>query len=97
VTSFDDDVIRVIAMLCAGEVVSYGDVAAVAGRPRAARAVGRILARSGADLPWWRVVYSDGRLSPANRGEQSALLRAEGVLVHDGRVVDAPVGRFARR
>ncbi len=96
-TSFDEEVMRVIAMLAHGEVVSYGDVAAVAGRPGAPRAVGRMLSRSGADLPWWRVVYSDGRLSRANPAEQTALLRAEGVVVHDGRVVDAPIGRFTRR
>lgn len=96
-TSFDDDVIGVIALLAEGEVVSYGDIAAVAGRPGAPRAVGRILASSRADLPWWRVVYSDGRLSPANPSEQSDLLRAEGVLVLDYRVVAAPLGRFARQ
>ncbi|MDQ3738052.1 MAG: MGMT family protein [Actinomycetota bacterium] len=95
-TTFDDDVISVIALLGDGEVVSYGDVAAVAGRPRAARAVGRVLSRSGADLPWWRVVYADGRLTAANRRHQSMLLRAEGVLVQHGRIVDAPTGRFAR-
>lgn len=95
-TSFDDVVIRVIALLGDGEVVSYGDVAAVAGRPKAARAVGRVLSRSGADLPWWRVVYADGSLAAANRCEQSALLRGEGVLVRGGLVVDAPAGRFAR-
>lgn len=84
-------------MLAEGEVVSYGDIAAVAGRPGAPRAVGRILALRGAELPWWRVVYSDGRLSSANPGEQLARLLAEGVLVHDYRVVAAPLGRFARR
>jgi methylated-DNA-protein-cysteine methyltransferase-like protein len=82
---------RVILALLAvgpGEVVSYGDLAAEAGYPGAARGAGAVLAGSGADegLPWWRVVYSDGRLAPGHEKEQTRRLRAEGVVVRDGRV-----------
>lgn len=85
-----------------GEVTTYGDVAAVAGAPRHARLVGRVLAdtgtgRDGPELPWWRVVDARGRLVPGHEREQGALLAAEGVLVRGGRVVDAPFGRFAPR
>ena len=72
--------------LRAGEVVTYGEVAAEAGRPGAARAVGNILARAGGDYPWWRVVTSSGRLVPGHEREHARRLRAEGVTVKDGRV-----------
>jgi methylated-DNA-protein-cysteine methyltransferase-like protein len=78
----------VVAALAAGEVVSYGDVAAEAGFPGAARAVGAILANpaSGGDLPWWRVVTSTGRLVPGHEKDHARRLRAEGVAIVDGKV-----------
>src|SRR5205823_5961262 len=76
-----------VAGLAAGEVVSYGDVAAQAGTPGAARAVGAVLAGAGdAGVPWWRVVTSTGRLVPGHEVEHARRLRAEGVEVVDGRV-----------
>ncbi len=90
---------RILAVLHSigpGEVVSYGDIAADAGYPRQSRFVGRVLATTDADVPWWRVVNSAGRLVPGNEREQSARLRAEGVEVRDGKVRRAKVGRFAR-
>jgi methylated-DNA-protein-cysteine methyltransferase-like protein len=91
------DITAVIASLAPGEVVSYGDIAHDAGRPGAARAVGALLASTDVDLPWWRVVRGDGRIVTGHPARQAALLRAEGVVVRNGRVVAAPVGRFARR
>jgi methylated-DNA-protein-cysteine methyltransferase related protein len=78
----------VVAALRPGEVVSYGDVAAEAGFPGAARAVGRIMASTapGSRLPWWRVVTRTGRLVPGLEARHARLLRAEGVPVRDGRV-----------
>lgn len=78
-----------IADLATGEVVSYGEVARRAGRPGAARAVGAFLAVHGRDLPWWRVVRADGHLADHKVIEQSRRLRAEGVEVRQGRVLDA--------
>lgn len=92
------EVLAVIAALGPGEVVSYGDVAAVAGAPRHARFVGNLLARDAfADLPWWRVVTANGRLVPGHEAEHAARLRSEGVVVAAGRVRSAPVGRFSPR
>jgi methylated-DNA-protein-cysteine methyltransferase-like protein len=82
--SFDDDVERVLARLRPGEVVTYGEVAAEAGHPGAARAVGRFLSRSDGEHPWWRVVTSTGRLVPGYEAEHARRLRAEGVEVDDG-------------
>lgn len=82
---FRRQVEAVIAALAEGEVVSYGDVAAQAGYPGAARGVGRVLAAS-EGLPWWRVVMASGRMAPGKEVEQARRLRAEGVAVHAGRV-----------
>lgn len=76
----------VIRRLRPGEVVTYGEVAADAGRPGAARAVGHLLATRPADLPWWRVVTSSGRLVPGHEAEHARRLEAEGVGLHDGKV-----------
>jgi len=80
---------EVVADLAPGEVVSYGEVARRAGRPGAARAVGGFLAEHGGNLPWWRVVRSDGSLAAHKPTEQQRRLRAEGIEVRSGRVLDA--------
>ena len=79
----------VVAGLAPGEVVSYGEVARRAGQRGAARAVGGFLAAHGGGLPWWRVVRADGTLADHKVREQAQRLRAEGVDVVGGRVVDA--------
>jgi methylated-DNA-protein-cysteine methyltransferase-like protein len=85
-TAFEAAVHRVVAGLRPGEVVTYGEVAEEAGYPGAARAVGNVLARDGADLPWWRVVAAGGRLATHKVHRQADLLAAEGVRVVDGRI-----------
>jgi methylated-DNA-protein-cysteine methyltransferase-like protein len=93
----DRQIVDVIRMLREGEVVSYGDIAEDAGYPKLSRLVGRILATTDEDLPWWRVVNSAGRLVPGHEREQSARLRSEGVTVDAGHVRAARYGRFSRR
>ena len=85
---FEDRVIAVLKALVPGEVVTYGEVAEEAGFPKAARAVGNILAKTDG-LPWWRVVTSTGRLVPGHEREQSRRLRSEGVRSVGGRVTAA--------
>jgi methylated-DNA-protein-cysteine methyltransferase-like protein len=84
---FETAVLEVVRALRPGEVTSYGEVAAEAGFPGAARAVGNLLRRS-EDLPWWRVVASDGRLVPGAAQEQTGRLKAEGVPI-------TPAGKVA--
>jgi methylated-DNA-protein-cysteine methyltransferase-like protein len=84
--TFEDRVIAVLRALGPGDVVTYGEVAAEAGAPGAARAVGNLLRRGLPDVPWWRVVRADGSLSCPARAEQIARLRAEGVPVENGRI-----------
>jgi methylated-DNA-protein-cysteine methyltransferase-like protein len=82
---FERAVAAVIESVPAGQVVSYGDVAAEAGYPGAARAVGSFLRRHDG-YPWWRVVTASGRLVPGEEVRQQALLAVEGVVVVDGHV-----------
>lgn len=87
-TPFEQAVFDVLTSTGPGDVMSYGDVAAEAGYPGAARAVGNVLAHSGGlGLPWWRVVTANGRLIPHDAPLQAQLLAAEGVTCRDGRVV----------
>ena len=94
---FEQRVTSVLVALAEGEVVSYGDVADDAGYPGRSRAVGALLAASTVEVPWWRVVRSDGRLVTEPAADQAGRLRGEGVVVTDGRVRAAPRGRFRRR
>jgi methylated-DNA-protein-cysteine methyltransferase-like protein len=85
---FRKRVLAALASVAPGEVVSYGDLAAQAGYPGAARGVGSVLAASRPEegLNWWRVVYADGRLAPGHEAEQERLLVGEGVTVRQRRV-----------
>lgn len=87
-------ILAVILALQPGEVVSYGDIADVAGYPKQSRLVGRILSTSSVELPWWRVVNSAGRLVPGHEREQTELLLEEDVTIRNGHVRAAPHGRF---
>lgn len=89
-------ILDVLMALREGEVTTYGDVADVAGYPKQSRLVGRILATTELDVPWWRVVNVSGHLVSGNPDEQRNLLRSEGVAVVDHRVRNAPLGRFHR-
>ncbi len=70
-----------------GKVASYGQLAFLAGRPRAARQAGQAMAHCPPDLPWHRVVSADGRVKGSFPEVHQGLLRAEGVpFLPDGRV-----------
>jgi alkylated DNA nucleotide flippase Atl1 len=87
-------VLDVVEMIPAGSVMSYGDVADCAGLG-SARFVGHVLARWGDEVPWQRVVMSDGSFAEHLAVEQSALLRAEGTaLTLDNKRVDMRLARF---
>jgi O-6-methylguanine DNA methyltransferase len=87
--SFAWRVLSVVRRIPPGRVATYGDVAAMAGRPRAARAVGNIMrgcARP--DVPCHRVIAAGGRLGGygGREGLKRALLSAEGIIVARSRV-----------
>ncbi len=86
-TDFERAVANVLDGLGPGDLVTYGEVAAEAGFPGAARAVGSMLGRrTEADFPWWRVVAANGRLLVGHEDQQRQLLNQEGVTVRDGRI-----------
>lgn len=82
---FQDAVHELVRSIPPGRVMAYGEVAAALGS-RAARAVGRVMARSGGALPWWRVVYADGRLLPGAETQAMEQYRLEGTPLRGGRV-----------
>ncbi|KZE24988.1 MGMT family protein [Crenobacter luteus] len=91
----DDFAARLAAQLAAvpeGRVVSYGQLAELAGQPRHARHVGRWLKLlpDGSGLPWQRVIAADGAIPERGEGRadwQRLLLEEEGVPFRaDGRV-----------
>jgi methylated-DNA-protein-cysteine methyltransferase-like protein len=90
--AFRNAVLRVVRAVPAGRVVTYGQVALLAGRPGAARGVGAVLRGlrdADGDVPWQRVVNASGGISTYKVGHgelQTALLQAEGVAVERGRV-----------
>ena len=84
-------ILAVIRAIPRGQVMGYGEVAARAGLPGRARLVARLLGgNDDRTLPWHRVLRSDGRIAlpegSAGWREQAQRLRAEGVVVENGRV-----------
>lgn len=72
-----------------GSVATYGQIANLAGRPRNARLVGRIMSMADmyGDFPCHRVVNHSGRVAPYFT-EQKSLLEAEGVAFKDEKHVN---------
>jgi len=87
-TAFQEAILRVVRLVPAGKVVSYGQVAAYVGTPRAARQVGWAMrSLEGApDFPWWRVLNNAGKITIKGNLYNSAqtqkeFLEAEGVQI----------------
>ena len=86
-----DKILAAVRAIPRGQVAGYGQVAQRAGLPGRARLAARVLSENiDPELPWHRVLRSDGRIAfaPGSKGfrEQSQRLRAEGVVVSKGRV-----------
>ena len=71
-----------------GKVISYGQIARILGRPRAAREVGRAMRICPEHIPWQRVVMADGTVTGGMFADmRKGMLEAEGVtFLPDGRV-----------
>lgn len=96
-TPFTRKVLHVLRRIPRGRVATYGDVAAMAGRPGAARAVGQVMRRADEPgLPYHRVVAAGGRLGGFGRMPhlKAQLLAAEGVVVRGGRIASFPQRRW---
>jgi O-6-methylguanine DNA methyltransferase len=96
-SQFSARVLAVVRRIPPGRVATYGDVAAAAGRPRAARAVGNIMRTCGsAHAPCHRVIAAGGHLGGygGNIGLKRALLAAEGIRVVGTAIRDFRVKRW---
>lgn len=101
--NFREKVYKIVKLIPKGRVLSYKEVARLAGSPRAWRTVGNILSKNqnlcppkfskkilaGKQIPCHRVVKSDGRIGGYRYGEKkkAVLLRKEGVVIRNWRVV----------
>ena len=88
-----ESVYELVARIPKGKVMTYGQIALVLGRPRAARIVGGIMSRApeGRNLPCHRVLNRLGELSPSEvfgEGVQHQRLSDEGVYLLEGGRVD---------
>ena len=83
-TSFQEKVYEVVNKIPRGKVLSYKEVAKLAGRPRAQRAIGNLLNKNldPTAIPCYRVIKSDGSMGGHNKGTKRkiALLKTEGAL-----------------
>ncbi|MBC8547523.1 MGMT family protein [Clostridiaceae bacterium NSJ-31] len=92
--TFYERIYEAVQQIPRGRVSTYGQIALLAGNPRAARAVGWALHVNPMPgvIPCHRVVNREGRLAPAfafgGEGEQRRLLEAEGVEFDDDGLVD---------
>ncbi|MBL7065853.1 MAG: MGMT family protein [Anaerolineae bacterium] len=93
-TGFFERVYRLVRQTPPGKVTSYGAIARMLGHPRAARTVGWALHSlpEGSDVPWQRVINSQGRIPTSCREHsadlQRALLEAEGIKFDEYGYVD---------
>jgi O-6-methylguanine DNA methyltransferase len=97
--AFTSRVLAIVRRIPPGRVATYGDVAALAGRPRASRAVGNILRGCHRlDVPCHRVIAAGGRLGGYGGHDalKRSLLVAEGIRVSGARVRDLERVRWQR-
>jgi len=81
--SFRDKVYSIVEKIPPGKVMTYKQVAELAGNPKACRAVGNVLNKNfNIKIPCHRVIRSDGKIGGYNRGaiKKISLLRKEGII-----------------
>ncbi len=81
--NFYEAVYRVVVLIPRGRVMSYGQIAAILGAPRASRAVGYAMRACPENIPWQRVINGKGQISARSQVErpvlQKLMLETEGV------------------
>jgi methylated-DNA-protein-cysteine methyltransferase-like protein len=98
---FTVEVIKIIKGIPEGYVMTYGQIAHLAGSPRGARQVVRILhsLSKAYDLPWHRVINAKGEIALINeqsRFMQRLILENEGILVDDNGHIDLDIYRYLK-
>lgn len=92
---FHQQVYAIVGKIPFGKVVSYGQIAWMLGKPRAAREVGRAMSQCPDNLPWQRVVMGNGAIAGGDHAElRKQLLEAEGVRFLSSGRVDMTACRF---
>ena len=89
--NFKRIVYEIVASIPEGQVMTYGDIAALAGHPYAARQVGGLAHFGPTELPWHRVVNRLGDCASGYYGGKAGhrvALENEGFTVVDYRIVD---------
>ncbi|SIQ09777.1 methylated-DNA-protein-cysteine methyltransferase related protein [Peribacillus simplex] len=97
--SFTERVITIIQHIPSGKVMTYGQIGQLAGSPRGARQVVRILHSSSKkhDLPWHRVINAKGEIGIKAEGaaeHQKAMLESEGITFTERNTIDLEVFRY---
>jgi methylated-DNA-protein-cysteine methyltransferase related protein len=90
-SQFRNRVYELVSHIPKGRVMTYGQIAALAGQPYAARIVGGIAHFGDPDLPWQRVVKKSGSLAegyPGGLSGHKQVLEAEGIEVSNDYRVD---------
>ncbi len=93
-----DKVYSLIERIPFGYVATYGQIAKLAGWPKNARQVGRLLAQTPENrkLPWHRVINAQGKISqrrkPGYSDYQRLLLEEEGIKFSEANVI--PLSRY---
>lgn len=88
---FKEHVYELVATIPEGRVMTYGDIATLAGQPQASRIVGGLAHFGPTDLPWHRVVNRLGDCASGYYGGKEGhkqALEHEGFTVVDYRIVD---------
>lgn len=89
--SFKQRVYEIVAQIPEGKVMTYGDVAALAGHPYAARQVGGLAHFGPTKLPWHRVVNRKGDCASGYYGGKEGhkqVLESEGFEIINYQIVD---------
>ncbi|WP_374988211.1 MGMT family protein [Priestia megaterium] len=94
--SFTERAVALIKQIPSGKVMTYGQIAGLAGSPRGARQVVRVLHSMSKkhNLPWHRVINSKGEIGFKDEGMyvvQKLSLEAEGILVSSDGKLDLKV------
>lgn len=90
-TSFQKRILKAVRKIPRGEVLSYKEVAKLAGSPRAWRAVGNVLNRNrDPEIPCHRVVRSDRRIGGYAHGtkKKESILKKEGVKIRNFKICE---------
>jgi methylated-DNA-protein-cysteine methyltransferase related protein len=95
--AFRDRVIEIMRNVPCGMVTTYGDIAAYAGHPYAARVVGGIAHFGDENIPWHRLVNRFGGMAsgfPGGRDFQARLLAEEGIIIENNIIKDFCLKRW---